>query len=393
MKIPLGNESVHAGRVVSHVEIDGSVGEGGGQILRTALTLSVLTVKAFRVTRIRAGRENPGLAAQHLAAVDAAARISSAKVQGAALRSQELVFEPGPVAPGRYQFEVRTAGSMCLVLQTIFLPLSLARGGSELVLLGGTHVPWSPCAHYLTNQWLVVMQELGLEAKLRIRRAGFYPRGGGRLECEIPGTASGIRPLEWLDRGDLVSLSGLSIIGQLPLEIAERQKYQALRRLERLYRRHQQAHRDSRHSRGDSSDAPFSAEIPEPVVTVEPVTAESPGTALVALAVFEQGRACYQALGAKGKRAEKVADEACDALEQFFKGDSTVDEHLADQLVLPLALASGKSAFRTPRITEHLRTQAEIVKQFLPTGIVFQEDRQQGLVEIEGSRLEQTRQD
>jgi len=329
------------------IEIDGSIGEGGGQVLRSALTLSLLTGQAFSMTRVRASRPRPGLFPQHLAAVQAAAQISAADVAGDRIGSRELGFAPGPVRPGRYHFDIGTAGATALVLQTLLLPLALAEARSSLSISGGTHVPWSPCFHYLDWHWRPLLARLGIAFQLELVMAGFYPQGGGELRAEIPG---GARPvsLNLPERGSLQRLRGLSAVANLPLEIAERQRSQALRR---LGRRSQELDVD---------------------IDVQPLPARSPGTLLLLLAEFEHSQACFFSLGARGKRAERVADEAVDDLFAFLDGDGVVDRWMADQLLLPLALAAGTSALRTADVSSHLLTNAAVIRAFLPVRIVVE---------------------
>ena len=325
------------------IEIDGSIGEGGGQVLRSALALSILTGQALRITNIRARRSKPGLMAQHLKAVDAAAAISKARVQGAALNSRQLVFEPTEIRSGRYKFDIQTAGATTLVLQTIFLPLSRASSASSVIITGGTHVPWSPSYHYLELNWLPLLIEMGFDAQISLDQAGFYPQGGGRISAVIR-PAGIIQPLNLTRRGQLLRLQGISAVANLPLSIAERQKRQALRRLEKL----------------------------RPHIKTLQMPARFKGTLLLLFAEFESGRACFFGLGKLGKPAEQVADEAVDGLEAFLETDGTVDPYLADQLLLPLCLANGPSELRTSRVSEHLLTNAAILRAFLPVEIDIQ---------------------
>ncbi len=326
------------------IVIDGSMGEGGGQILRSALCLSLLTGKPFTLQQIRAARSKPGLRPQHLAAVQAAKRICRASVEGDSPGSQCLVFVPGKVEPGRYHFNIGTAGSTSLVLQTVLLPLALAGAPSELSITGGTHVPWSPCFHYLDWHWRTLLSRLGVTVELSLHRAGFYPAGGGELQARIPG-GNVVTGVQLTSRGRLQRIRGISAIANLPLHIAERQREQALRRLATMC-------------------LPVEADI-----TIEPLTAYSPGTLLLLLAEFEQGQACFSSLGEKGKPAEQVADEALDAFEALLRGDGAVDPWMADQLLLPLALAQGESAILTSEVTRHLLTNAEVIRLFLPVDI------------------------
>lgn len=338
------------------LEIDGSTGEGGGQVLRSALALSILTGQAIHLINIRARRPKPGLQPQHLESVRAAAQICGGQARGAALNSQQLFFEPGEVHPGRYRFDIKTAGASALVLQTIFLPLARARDSSSITITGGTHVPHSPCYHYLERQWLPVMQSCGFWSKLSLERAGFYPQGGGEIQALIR-PVDAIQPLQRIERGRLLRIRGVSAIANLEEGIARRQKLQALRRLEPIC--------------ADSK--------------IETVQMPSPGkgTLLLVQAEFEHTTCCYFSLGAIGKRAEQVADEAVDALEAFLSSNGAVDEYLADQLLLPLAFASGPSRFRTARVTLHLLTNAQIVQAFLPVRIqVDGSEGQPGMVTI-----------
>lgn len=324
--------------------MDGSQGEGGGQVLRSALTLAGMTGQAMRISRIRAGRPKPGLAAQHLTAVKAIAEVCSAQVEGATPGSTSLTFIPGSPRPGTYRFDIGTAGATTLVLQTIFLPLSVAQEASTVAITGGTHVPWSPCFHYLDWHWLPVMRQAGFDARLKLKRAGFYPRGGGRIQALIR-PAPRIKPLQLVERGALERIRGLSTVANLPGHIAERQRKQALRRLKSL--------------------APADIQLAS-------LQAPSPGTFLLLLAEFEHTRACFFALGKKGKPAERVADEAVEALEAFLTTRAATDPYLADQLLLPLAFAGGESQVHTARISHHLRTNAAVIEAFMPGTIAIQ---------------------
>jgi RNA 3'-phosphate cyclase len=324
------------------ITIDGSMGEGGGQVLRSALTLSILTGQALKIEQIRARRSRPGLQAQHLQAVRAAAAVSQAQVEGDEKGSSVLTFQPGAVRPGRYIFDIGTAGSTSLVLQTIFLPLCFAPGKSTVTLLGGTHVPFSPPYHFLEWSWLPLMEQLGCRAELSLIQAGFNPGGGGEVKAVIRPVES-LAPLDLTQRGRLLRVQGLSAAANLEAEIPKRQKLQALRRVTEQLR---------------------DVKIRDAVIQ-----ADSPGTFIVLLAEFEQVRACFSALGEKGKRAERVADEAVDALESHLSGEGAVELHLADQILLPLALAKGQAQFTTSVITSHLLTNAQVIEAFLPVRI------------------------
>jgi RNA 3'-terminal phosphate cyclase (ATP) len=333
------------------LKIDGSFGEGGGQILRTSLTLSAVTNTPFQIFNIRAKRKPPGLRPQHLQAVTALAKICGAEVDGAQVGSLSITFKPAKITPGDYLFQIGTAGSVSLVLQTLFLPLALAATPTRIEIHGGTHVPFSPCFHYLKLQWLTYLKALGLEAELEMPKAGFYPRGGGEIIATISPKKE-IRPLILEERGKLKIVRGISAVGNLPPSIALRQKEQAERRL-------------------SQEGLPCHIEL-------EDMPATAKGTMLLLIGEFERSQCCYYGLGAIGKRAETVADEACDQLLNFLKTDGVVDEHLADQLVLPLALSKGTSSLVIPRLTQHLLTNIEVIKKFISVKIDVEDRGERG---------------
>ncbi len=324
------------------IEIDGSFGEGGGQVLRSSLTLSVLTGHAMRIVNVRAGRKKPGLRPQHLQSVEAAAKISGASVVGAKIGSTQITFQPGDIKPGNYHFDIGTAGSTSLVLQTILLPLCKADRKSMVTVTGGTHVPSSPCFHYLDLHWLHYLRQVGLDIDLRIEQAGFYPQGGGRVRAAIR-PIDQTQPLQITKRGKLKQIRGISAVANLPKDIAKRQRQRVVNRLGSKY----------------------------PLNDIRTVQLPSrfKGTVMLLLAEFEHSQCCYFGLGAPGKRAEFVADEAIDAFDEFMTGDGAIDQFLADQLLLPLAFVPGESTLRTSKVTQHLLTNAEIIKLFLPVEI------------------------
>lgn len=339
-------------------KIDGGQGEGGGQVLRTALALSAIRGMPVEVHSIRARRKNPGLQAQHLTAVSALARICGAEVDGAALGSRELRFAPGAIRGGEYHFDVGTAGSTALVLQAILLPLALAPGPSRVVLTGGTHVPWSPSVHYVREVWFPVLGEMGVSADLELLRWGFYPKGGGRVRVAIEGGAR-LWPATLVSRQGALRLRGLSVVANLARGIAERQRDQALRRLA---------------AEGRQADIAL-------------VEAEAAGAGSFLILVADAGSvpAGFSAVGERGKPAERVADEVVDPLFGFLKGDAACDPHLADQLILPMALAGGTSRLTTSRVTPHLLTTLRLVRQVLGCPVeVGGEEGSPGHVTIEG---------
>jgi RNA 3'-terminal phosphate cyclase (ATP) len=338
--------------------INAAYGEGGGQILRTALTLSSLLAQPTRLENIRAGRKNPGLAAQHLTAVKAAAAICAAEVSGAKLGSTQLTFTPQhPPRPGTYEFNVAearqggSAGAATLVLQTIWLPLALAPGCSTVTISGGTHVPWSPSVHYLREVFLPMAAGLGLMAQVELLAWGWYPAGQGLIKATLPGQAvlSAVVPE---NRGQLTQIRGVAVAANLPAHIAQRIRNRAANLLEQ-------------------AGLPFNLE-PERVRSI------SPGAGLFITAEYEKSRAGFTALGQKGKPSERVAEEAVNDLLAFEQTEAVVDAHLADQLIVPLALARQPANLRAEQLTEHTLTNLWVVEQFL--GPVAQIDQESNTI-------------
>ena len=330
------------------IEIDGSHGEGGGQILRTSLSLSVLTGTPVRINRIRSSRKAPGLKPQHRISAQAAAEICGGRLIGAQPNSTELRFHPGKVRAGRHAFDVGTAGSTSLVLQTLLPPLAFCENASRILVNGGTHVAWSPPGDYLRDVFLHTVGTMGLRAKLTIRRSGFFPIGGGETEAIVEPSPAPLKPLRIKDRGRLKSLRVISTVAHLPLSIAERQLNRAMNRL------------------AAQGLAPQG----------ETGTVESPGKGSFCFirADFENARAGFSALGALGKRAEQVADEAVEDFLKYWKGPGALDRHLADQVVLYMALAEGESMVTISEVTEHLKTNVWVIEQFLPIKFGLEED-------------------
>ena len=346
------------------IEIDGSYGEGGGQILRTCLSLSALTGKPFNIQNIRSNRRQPGLRPQHLAAVNAAEKITEASISGAEIHSTHVRFIPLKIKGGNYQFTISTAGALTLVLQTVFLPLSFAEKSSTVMLTGGTHVRWSPIWNYIQECWFPLMKVIGFRGEIELQQAGFYPRGGGKASVRIL-PKHDLQPLNCVDRGDLLRIRGFSGVSNLENAIAKRQKYQALRRLYDFCQ-------DSK------------------IKTVN-LPSFGKGTFVLLRAEFSKiGCACFSSLGAPGKPAEKVADEAVDQLVDFLQTDGCLDHYMADQLILPCSIISGKSSFRTNRITQHLLTNIHVIQQFLPVNIDIEGKLgAPGLIKVQGTSPKQ----
>ncbi len=338
------------------VSIDGRYGEGGGQILRTSLALASLLRKPLEMHHIRGGRKKPGLRPQHLMAVKAMASITGGKVKGGEPGSVHLFFEPGQIKTGSYSFDVGTAGSTSLVLQTMIPALLFGKGVSMVLITGGTHVPWSPCFHYLRGVFAPALEGMGNALSLDIQRWGWYPKGGGKIKAVIS-PVSRLCSTERAQRGDLKEIRVLSAVSNLPMGIGERQRDQVIRRFD---------------SHGFKT----------PRVEIVNAPSHGTGTLVFLMCRFEGGTAGFSALGQKGKRAEKVADDACFQLFQFVASNAAVDEYLADQLVPYMALAKGRSSIVTKRITIHLKTNIWVVEQFLP--VTFRVDETKGIVSVEG---------
>lgn len=323
--------------------IDGSLGEGGGQILRTSLAMSLVTGKAFRITNIRARRPKPGLRRQHLTAVLAAVEVGQAECRGAALESTDLEFRPAAVRPGEYRFDVGTAGSTTLVLQTVLPPLMCAAGPSRLTLEGGTHNIHAPPVDFLELAFLPIVERMGPKIQSRLERPGFYPAGGGRLVVDVqPVPALG--RLELLERGKIVGRLASAVVSRLPLHIAEREVETARRRLG----------------------------WPKDSVAVGEVDSPGPGNVLTLQIRSQHVTEVFTGFGQRGVPAEKVAAGAVREARRYLDAGVPVGEHLADQLLVPMAVAGGGS-FRTLSLSAHALTNIETVRQFLDVKITTAE--------------------
>ena len=320
--------------------VDGSYGEGGGQIIRTSLALSLVTGKPFRVEHVRANREKPGLRPQHLTAVRAAAEISQATVDGAAVGSREFTFIPGSVKPGDYTFSIGTAGSATLVLQTVLPPLMIASGPSFLRLEGGTHNAYAPPYDFLEQAFLPLVNRMGPRISMELERYGFYPPGGGSFNVLIEPGAGGER-LELLHRGNISSQRARALVVNLPGSIAQRELAVVKERM-------------------GWSDEQLHVEMSDNAI--------SRGTAVMIEIESEHLTEVFTRVGERGLRAEVVAEEAVREALLYLSTDAPVGEHLADQLLIPMALAGGGS-FATGFISLHTKTNLAIIKTFLDVEI------------------------
>lgn len=325
------------------IEIDGSQGEGGGQVVRNACALSLVTGQPFRITNIRGQRAKPGLMRQHVTAIEAACRLGSSECEGLTIGSSEITFMPGRVQPGEYHFAVGTAGSTGLVLQTVLMPLLLADAPSRLVLEGGTHNMLAPPFEFIAKSFVPIIERMGPRISARLVRHGFYPRGGGRIEVDIH--PAPLEPLNCIDRGALLSRSATAVIAGLPFDIANR------------------ALKTARN---------FLPDWPEEAFAVRELPAEQgPGMILLLEAAFEQVTEVVSGFGKLGISAEALAKTAAHRMSGYLAGDAFAGPYLADQLLLPLSLA-GSSSFTTVKPSQHSLTAASIIERFTDRRCVFQ---------------------
>lgn len=325
------------------VTIDGSFGEGGGQILRTSLALSLVTGKPFRMERIRARRPKPGLRRQHLTAVRAATEVSQAEVEGAELGARDLVFVPGGVRPGEYRFDVGSAGSTTLVLQTVLPALMIAGGPSQLRLEGGTHNIYAPPVDFLEKAFLPILGRMGPKVEVNIERPGFYPVGGGRIRVGIQPEPR-LRRVDLTERGRILRRAACGVVSRLPLHIAEREVDVVRRRMS----------------------------WPAECVSTRQVESSGPGNVVTIEIHGEHVTEVFTGFGKVGVPAEKVAARAVREARRYLKAGVPVGEHLADQLLIPMALAGG-GTFRTLAPSSHTTTNVETLGRFLDVSVRLEE--------------------
>jgi RNA 3'-terminal phosphate cyclase (ATP) len=327
------------------IPIDGSFGEGGGQILRTSLALSLITGEPFRIARIRAGRKSPGLLRQHLTSVMAAARVGSARVEGAAAGSQELTFEPQTLSGGHYELAIGSAGSTTLVLQTILVPLLVASEPSMIVLEGGTHNPAAPSFDFLTRSFLPLVARMGARVEATLERPGFFPAGGGKIVVMIE-PARKLGALELVERGEVVAKRARAVVANLSYDIARR----------------------------EIAVVAEQTGWPEESLQAHTVTGSiGPGNVITLEVESEHVTEVVTAFGKRGVRAEDVAAGAVSEMQRYLDSSAAVGEHLADQLLLPMAIGGG-GAFTTVRATPHTTTNAEVIARFTGARIAFEDE-------------------
>lgn len=320
------------------IEIDGSAGEGGGQVVRTALTLAMSTASPITIRNIRARRSKPGLRAQHLAAVRAAAMICEARIEGAAIASPLLTFAPGALRPGHYEIDVGTAGSTLLVLQTVLPALALCNAPSQILLRGGTHNPRAPTFEFVQYAYLPLLARLGYRAAVSLERHGFYPRGGGLVHATIEPLRRAVF-LELLERGPIRSRTARALISRLPSHIAQREIDVLRGRLG----------------------------LQQEACGIDSVNAPSAGNILHVCLDSLNVATVFCGFGIRGVPAETVAARVADEVERYLAAEVALDSHLADQMLVPLALAAG-GRFSTLTPSGHTQTNAEVIKRFMSVG-------------------------
>lgn len=334
--------------------IDGSEGEGGGQVLRYACALSLLTGEPFTIENIRGGREKPGLMRQHVTAIEAACVIGNAECSGLAVGSMSVSFRPGAVTPGDYHFAVGTAGSTGLVLQTVMVPLMLADAPSRLVIEGGTHALAAPPFDFIERTLLPVINHMGPTITAKLVRHGFFPRGGGHIEVDIE--PAPLRAITCVERGAAGPVQATAIVAGIPFDVADRELKAAQKVL---------------------------IEWPEEAFVVRQLPADhGPGNALLLEASFEHVTELMSGFGKLGVPAERLAKTAAKRMAGYLASGAFAGPYLQDQLLLPMALARG-GAFTTVKISEHTRTAVKLIERFLGADFrVTEREEGANLVEV-----------
>ena len=330
------------------VFIDGSTGEGGGQILRTSLALACITGKALHIENIRAARRNPGLAKQHLAAVQAACEICDAEGSGAVINSKVLDFRPGRVQAGQYNFDVGSAGSASLVIQTILPALFLADKPSKVTVIGGTHNPWAPPFDFLCESFLPAIATAGFHASCSLIKHGFFPAGGGKIAFEIqPWQQQPNRVINLCDPIQDPQIYALVYTAKLPAHIAQRQEKLLL-----------QSELDIKN-----------------IEHVEVTDSAGPGNCVVIKICSSSRTVVFTAFGMKGKPSEEVVGEVAKLASDFLESGAAIDRFLADQLLIYIALSKA-GCYTTNELSTHLQTNVEVIKKFLPVDFSVQQQGQ-----------------
>jgi RNA 3'-terminal phosphate cyclase (ATP) len=325
------------------IELDGAVGEGGGQILRSALTLAMITGQSFRIKNIRANRVRPGLMRQHLVAVRAALQVCRGEATGVVLGSRELTFAPGRIEGGDYAFAIGTAGSCTLVLQTVLPALLKAEKPSTLRLVGGTHNPLAPPVQFLQRAWCPRLAEMGAHIDIRLERFGFYPAGGGVVEARVEPCAE-LQPRTWMARGECRAAYAEAFVARVPESVARRELECVGRALHW------------------NDDQLLLRSLPAD---------QGPGNVLMLTLDYEHATEVFTAFGEKSVTAEQVAHQVVQRARQYLASQAAFAEYLADQMMLPLAMAGG-GGFTLDEVSMHARTNAQVIETFLPVRFSFE---------------------
>lgn len=325
------------------ITIDGSEGEGGGQVLRNSVALSLITGQPCRITNIRGKRDKPGLMRQHLTSIEAACAISGSACDGLAMQSSEITFRPGSVRGGDYHFAVGTAGSTGLVLQTILIPLLYAEAPSRLVLEGGTHAMAAPPFDFIERTFLPILGRMGPQVTAKLIRHGFYPRGGGRIEVDI--APAPLHPIECTDRGAFLGLKGEARVAGIPFDVADREVKKAQKIL------------------NCAPDALAVRQLPDE---------HGPGNVLLLEAEYEHVTEIVSGFGKLGVPAEALAKTAAQRIRGYMESDAFAGPYLCDQLLLPMAIA-GRGAFTSVKPSLHARTAADVIERFTGKKTNFEE--------------------
>lgn len=337
------------------IKIDGSKGEGGGQVLRSALALSMLTGKAFHIENVRGGRKKPGLLRQHLTGVEAATKISNAKCSDVSLGASELEFHPSTVSGGNHRFAVGTAGSTSLVLQTILPPLLIAEELSTLIIEGGTHAKSAPPFEFLEKVFVPIVNRMGAKMSVRLLQHGFYPAGGGRVEIIIEPAKDGLKRLDLLERGKLIEKACHVLIAGMPDHVAKRENGSARQLL---------------------------GWGPEDFTSEKLSDSNGPGNVQLITAQFENITEVTSGFGEIGVPAYRVGKKNANRMKGFMDSDAAVGPYLADQLLLLMVMAGGGS-FTTVKPSLHTRTNMDIIRQFMDCDIVMiEQDEGPWLIKI-----------
>ncbi|HJX04286.1 MAG TPA: RNA 3'-terminal phosphate cyclase [Thermoplasmata archaeon] len=334
------------------IQIDGSYGEGGGQILRTSVSLSAVTGEPVKISKIRVNRPNPGLSPQHVTGIEAVAEICGADVDGLFAGSKEVVFRPGRLIGGEYEFDVGTAGSISLVMQSCLLPSVMSKSRVRMSIKGGTDVRWSPPIDFFRMVHLPLLARFGGACDLELISRGFYPEGGGETVVEIS-PAGGFKPVDLSHRGKVLSIQGVAYAQNLPEHVVSRMKHSALKKL---------------------------LDFNKVAVESDLRRGHSTGAGIVLVAECENTVIGESALGAKGVKSETLGENCADDLLETIKSEATVDDHMLDQILPYMALAGRGSRVLAEEMTGHAETNIWVIEQLL--GKKFAVTRNEKLVEV-----------